>query len=132
MAFPRVQAFMGLTTDLAHHFLEAVDQAAIASAAWRGKGDKNAADDAAVEAMRRTFDNVLRGRVTVPPELDHHRIASEHAANLIDSLLCPDVGHRLGSARARGEIRAHPPPRGVVSLYMYTTCMEHLEYVVCN
>lgn len=66
MAFPRVQAFMGLTTDLAHHFLEAVDQAAIASAAWRGKGDKNAADDAAVEAMRRTFDNVpFDGRVAI-------------------------------------------------------------------
>ena len=42
---------MGITTNLAHHFLEAVDQAAIASAAWRGKGDKNAADDAAVELI---------------------------------------------------------------------------------
>ncbi len=57
---------MGITTDLSHHFLEAVDQAAIASAAWRGKGDKNAADDAAVEAMRRTFDNVpFDGRVAI-------------------------------------------------------------------
>ena len=66
MAFPRVQASMGITTDLAHYFLEAVDQAAIASAAWRGKGDKNAADDAAVEAMRRTFDNVpFDGRVAI-------------------------------------------------------------------
>ena len=66
MAFPRFQRFMGITTDLAHHFLEAVDQAAIASAAWRGKGDKNAADDAAVEAMRRTFDAVpFDGRVAI-------------------------------------------------------------------
>jgi len=57
---------MGMTTDLAHHFLEAVDQAAIASAAWRGKGDKNAADDAAVQAMRRTFDTVpFDGRVAI-------------------------------------------------------------------
>ena len=57
---------MGMTSDLAHHFLEAVDQAAIASAAWRGKGDKNAADDAAVEAMRRTFDDVpFDGRVAI-------------------------------------------------------------------
>ena len=57
---------MGMTTDLAHHFLEAVDQAAIASAAWRGKGDKNAADDAAVQAMRRTFDSVpFDGRVAI-------------------------------------------------------------------
>ena len=66
MAFPRLQSFMGITTDLAHHFVEAVDQAAIASAAWRGKGDKNAADDAAVEAMRRTFDHVpFDGRVAI-------------------------------------------------------------------
>jgi len=66
MASPRVQTFMGMTTDLAHHFLEAVDQAAIASAAWRGKGDKNAADDAAVQAMRRTFDTVpFDGRVAI-------------------------------------------------------------------
>ncbi len=57
---------MGITTNLAHHFLEAVDQAAIASAAWRGKGDKNAADDAAVEAMRQTFDAVpFDGRVAI-------------------------------------------------------------------
>ena len=57
---------MGTTADLAHHFVEAVDQAAIASAAWRGLGDKNAADDAAVEAMRRTFDNVpFDGRVAI-------------------------------------------------------------------
>lgn len=66
MAFPRVQRRMGITTNLAHHFVEAVDQAAIASAAWRGKGDKNAADDAAVEAMRQTFDAVpFDGRVAI-------------------------------------------------------------------
>ena len=57
---------MSSTADLAKHFLEAVDQAAIASSAWRGKGDKNAADDAAVEAMRRTFDAVpFDGRVAL-------------------------------------------------------------------
>lgn len=57
---------MASTADLARHFLEAVDQAAIASAEWRGKGDKNAADAAAVEAMRRTFDNVpFDGRVAI-------------------------------------------------------------------
>lgn len=66
MAYPRLPTIMGMTTDLAHHFLEAVDQAAIASAAWRGRGDKNAADDAAVEAMRRTFDAVpFDGRVAI-------------------------------------------------------------------
>ena len=40
--------------------------AAIASARWRGKGDKMAADAAAVEAMRATFDNVpFDGRVAI-------------------------------------------------------------------
>ena len=48
------------------HFLEAVDQAAISSAAWRGLGEKDKADEAAVEAMRRTFDNVpFDGRVAI-------------------------------------------------------------------
>lgn len=62
----RLACSMGRTAELAHHFLEAVDQAAIASAAWRGKGDKNAADAAAVEAMRRTFDAVpFDGRVAI-------------------------------------------------------------------
>ena len=66
MSLPRLPRHMGFTVDLAHHFLEAVDQAAIASADWRGKGDKNAADDAAVEAMRRTFDAVpFDGRVAI-------------------------------------------------------------------
>ena len=57
---------MARTADLADYFLEAVDQAAIASAAWRGRGDKNAADAAAVEAMRKTFDKVpFDGRVAI-------------------------------------------------------------------
>jgi fructose-1,6-bisphosphatase II len=57
---------MGSVNELAHHFVEAVDKAAIASAAWRGKGEKNKADEAAVEAMRSTFDNVpFDGRVAI-------------------------------------------------------------------
>ena len=57
---------MGKVSDLSNHFLEAVDMAAIASAKWRGKGDKMAADDSAVEAMRSTFDKVpFDGRVAI-------------------------------------------------------------------
>ena len=57
---------MSSVGDLWPHFLEAVDQAAIASAKWRGLGDKNAADAAAVEAMRKTFDTVpFNGRVAI-------------------------------------------------------------------
>ena len=57
---------MGKVSQLANHFLDAVDMAAIASAKWRGKGDKIAADAAAVEAMRMTFDSVpFDGRVAI-------------------------------------------------------------------
>ena len=57
---------MGRVSQLANHFLDAVDMAAIASANRRGKGDKMAADAAAVEAMRLTFDNVpFDGRVAI-------------------------------------------------------------------
>ena len=57
---------MGKVSQLANHFLDAVDLAAIASAKWRGKGDKMAADAAAVEAMRMTFDSVpFDGRVAI-------------------------------------------------------------------
>ena len=62
----RPSQIMGSVGDLYHHFLEAVDQAAISSAAWRGLGEKDKADEAAVEAMRRTFDNVpFDGRVAI-------------------------------------------------------------------
>ena len=57
---------MGDTSDYTVNFLQATEQAAIASAYWRGKGDGKAADAAAVEAMRSTFDRVpFDGRVAI-------------------------------------------------------------------
>ena len=57
---------MALVSGLSNYFLEACEQAAIASADWRGKGDGKAADAAAVEAMRKTFDKVpFNGRVAI-------------------------------------------------------------------
>ena len=54
------------TIDLENHFLAATEAAAIAAAAWRGKGDGKAADGAAVEAMRAIFDQVpFDGRVAL-------------------------------------------------------------------
>ena len=54
------------TIDLESHFLAATEAAAIAAAAWRGKGDGKAADGAAVEAMRAIFDEVpFDGRVAI-------------------------------------------------------------------
>ena len=54
------------TIDLAEHFLQATEAAAVAASAWRGLGDRKAADGAAVEAMRTVFDSVpFDGRVAI-------------------------------------------------------------------
>ena len=54
------------TADLVPDFLRATAAAAIAASAWKGLGDRKAADGAAVEAMRSVFDNVpFDGRVAI-------------------------------------------------------------------
>lgn len=47
-----------LERELALEFARVTEAAALASARWWGRGDKNAADDAAVSAMRAMFDTV--------------------------------------------------------------------------
>ena len=47
------------TADLIPSFLRATEAAAIAASAWKGLGDRKAADGAAVEAMRAVFDTCL-------------------------------------------------------------------------
>ena len=44
--------------NLALELVRVTEAAALASSLWMGKGDKNSADGAAVEAMRRAFDTV--------------------------------------------------------------------------
>jgi fructose-1,6-bisphosphatase II / sedoheptulose-1,7-bisphosphatase len=46
--------------------IEVVEKAAIASARWMGKGDKNTADHVAVEAMRERMNQIhMRGRIVI-------------------------------------------------------------------
>lgn len=46
--------------------IEVVEQAAIASARWMGKGDKNMADQVAVDAMRKRMNQVhMRGKIVI-------------------------------------------------------------------
>jgi len=55
-----VEATLGL------EIIEVVEQAAIASARWMGKGDKNTADQVAVEAMRQRMNQIhMRGRIVI-------------------------------------------------------------------
>jgi fructose-1,6-bisphosphatase II / sedoheptulose-1,7-bisphosphatase len=52
--------------NLALELVRVTEAAAIAAAQWTGRGDKNAADGAAVEAMRHAFDSVaISGTVVI-------------------------------------------------------------------
>jgi len=56
----------GLDRILTLELVRVTERAAIASAAWRGKGDEKAADKAAVEAMRTELGNVsIDGRIVI-------------------------------------------------------------------
>src|SRR5690554_6422591 len=53
-------------TDLALEIVRITERAAIAAAAWRGKGDEMQADQAAVAAMHEALDTVgMNGRVVI-------------------------------------------------------------------
>ena len=55
-----------LETTLGLEIIEVVEQAAIASARWMGKGEKNTADEVAVEAMRERMNQIhMRGRIVI-------------------------------------------------------------------
>lgn len=52
--------------NLALELVRVTEAAALAASSWVGKGDKNSADGAAVEAMRRAFDSVaIHGTVVI-------------------------------------------------------------------
>jgi len=55
-----------LDRNLALEFVRVTEEAAIAAARWLGKGDKNSADQAAVNLMRKRFDNIdIDGKVVI-------------------------------------------------------------------
>lgn len=55
-----------MESTLGLEIIEVVEQAAIASSKWMGKGDKNTADHVAVEAMRERMNKIhMRGRIVI-------------------------------------------------------------------
>lgn len=55
-----------IETTLGLEIIEVVEQAAIASSKWMGKGEKNIADQVAVEAMRERMNKIrMRGRIVI-------------------------------------------------------------------
>jgi fructose-1,6-bisphosphatase II / sedoheptulose-1,7-bisphosphatase len=60
------QQGMVVDRNLALELVRVTEAAALAASRWMGRGDKNAADGAAVEAMRRAFDTVaITGTVVI-------------------------------------------------------------------
>lgn len=55
-----------MESTLGLEIIEVVEQAAVASARWMGKGEKNIADQVAVEAMRERMNKIhMRGRIVI-------------------------------------------------------------------
>ncbi len=55
-----------MESTLGLEIIEVVEQAAIASARWMGKGEKDTADEVAVEAMRERMNKIyMRGRIVI-------------------------------------------------------------------
>lgn len=55
-----------MESTLGLEIIEVVEKAAIASARWMGKGEKNTADQVAVEAMRERMNQIhMRGRIVI-------------------------------------------------------------------
>ena len=55
-----------MESTLGLEIIEVVEQAAIASSRWMGKGEKNTADQVAVEAMRERMNKIhMRGRIVI-------------------------------------------------------------------
>ncbi|MBE9078123.1 class II fructose-bisphosphatase [Romeria aff. gracilis LEGE 07310] len=55
-----------METTLGLEIIEVVEQAAIASARWMGKGEKDIADEVAVEAMRERMNEIhMRGKIVI-------------------------------------------------------------------
>lgn len=57
---------VAMERELTMEFARVTEAAALASARWVGRGDKEAADDAAVQAMRAVFDTIrMNGTVVI-------------------------------------------------------------------
>ena len=93
------------------------EAAALACSRWMGRGDKNAADQAAVTAMRKSFDNVdIRGTVVIGEgerdEAPMLYIGERVGRTGADRDDVPRVVPRRGScAFHRGRRKASFPPR---------------------
>ena len=85
-----------MKTDLAINFARATEVAALAGHKWLGRGDKNAADEAAVEAMRRLLNHAnICGEVVI-------------GEGEIDDAPMLYIGEQLGTGSEQVDIAVDP------------------------
>lgn len=89
--------------ELTMEFARVTEAAALASARWVGRGDKEAADDAAVEAMRAVFDTIHMSGTVVIGEGE------------MDEAPMLYIGERVGSGEAPELDVAVDPLEGTIS-----------------
>jgi fructose-1,6-bisphosphatase II len=77
--------------NLALEFVRATEQAAIASARWMGRGNKHAADQAAVEAMRKHFSDVMISGKIVIGEGEMDEAPMLYIGELVGTGTGPDI-----------------------------------------
>jgi fructose-1,6-bisphosphatase II len=80
-----------LDRNLAFELVRVTEAAALASARWMGKGDKNAADQAAVNAMRFALDNVDMDGIVVIGEGEKDEAPMLYTGEQIGNGLPPEV-----------------------------------------
>ena len=100
--------------ELALEFARVTEAAALASARWMGRGDKIAADDAAVRAMRAVFDTVnIDGTVVIGEgEMDEAPMlyigekvgTGKHACSCVDVAVDPLEGTNIVAKGTTGAI----------------------------
>ena len=108
--------------NLALELVRTTEAAAMAASRWMGRGDKNAADDAAVEAMRRVLHSVSMNGVVVigegekdeAPMLYNGEVVGDGsgspadvAVDPIDGTTLDVVGTRQRDRGDRGERQGH-------------------------
>ena len=96
--------------NLAMELMRATEAAALAGGRWMGRGDKNAADGAAVEAMRVVLNSVAMDGVVVIGEGE-----KDEAPMLFNGEQIGDGSRARDGHRGRPDRRHHPhlarPPR---------------------
>jgi fructose-1,6-bisphosphatase II len=91
-AEPRASArSSNLDRNVAFELARVTEAAALASARWMGKGDKNAADQAAVNAMRFALDNVDMDGIVVIGEGEKDEAPMLYTGERIGNGLPPEV-----------------------------------------